>query len=199
MQAGVELFAERGFKGATAELLARRAGINKAMINYHFRNKRGLHEAILLATFSELADRVERIGDSSRSAPDQLRAFVSVFSATAAARPQFPSMLLREVLAGGAHMTDAVLRHLLRVLAVVQRIVGRGVQDGDFRPVDPLLTHLSLVGGLAFFFATDGFRRRVLALAKDKMALPRAEDYVHHVQELMTRGLAADKPTRKRR
>jgi TetR/AcrR family transcriptional regulator len=199
MGAGTELFAERGFKGATAELLARRAGVNKAMINYHFRNKRGLHEAILLATFGALADRLERIRDSARPAPEQLEAFVSAFAEGAAARPQFPAMLLREVLAGGALMTDAVLAHLLRVFGVVQSIVGHGVADGSFRPVDPLLTHLSLVGSLAFFFATEGFRRRVLARSKKTLAPPRAEDYVRHIQDLMTRGLAAGAARRKTR
>jgi len=31
-----ELFAEFGFEGATVERIARRAGVNRAMISYHF-------------------------------------------------------------------------------------------------------------------------------------------------------------------
>ncbi|MCP4657706.1 MAG: helix-turn-helix transcriptional regulator, partial [bacterium] len=41
LEAATELFAERGFDGAKVEAIARRAGVNKAMISYHFGGKQG--------------------------------------------------------------------------------------------------------------------------------------------------------------
>jgi hypothetical protein len=70
------------------------------------------------------------------------------------------------------------------------------VREGDFRPVDPLLTHLSLVGSLVFFFATRRFRERVLAKRRPPLTPPDAEAYVKHIQELLTHGLAAARPDR---
>ena len=86
----------------------------------------------------------------------------------------------------------------MRILAAVKRIVERGVREGAFRPVDPLLTHLSLVGSLVFFFATARFRERVLT---DRLPVkpPSAEAYVTHIQDLVTNGLAALKPGARRR
>src|SRR5439155_1619658 len=78
-----------------------------------------------------------------------------------------------------------------RILGAVQRIVARGVSDGDFRPVDPLLTHLSLVGSLVFFFATARFRERVLAKRRPAIKPPDAAAYVKHIQDLLTHGLEA--------
>ena len=83
----------------------------------------------------------------------------------------------------------------LRVLAAVQRIVERGVREGAFRPVDPLLTHLSLVGSLVFFFATAGFRQRVLADGRLGISPPAPAAYVQHIQDLITHGLAAGERT----
>src|SRR5262249_29949314 len=57
-----------------------------------------------------------------------------------ARRPHFPAMMLREVLAGGAHLAAEVVPHLVRVLGAVRRIAERGVRDGTLRPVDPLFT-----------------------------------------------------------
>ena len=45
--AASRLFAERGFDGATADDIAAAAGVNKAMINYHFGGKEGLYRAVL--------------------------------------------------------------------------------------------------------------------------------------------------------
>jgi len=68
-------------------------------------------------------------------------------------------------------------------------VVERGIRDGAFRPVDPLLTHLSLVGGLVFFFATARFRQRML---RDRLHRepPDSATYVTHLQDLIIEGLA---------
>jgi AcrR family transcriptional regulator len=188
----MELFAERGFKGATAERIAARAGVNKAMINYHFRTKRGLYESILASTIGDFAHRLVGLRDDARPAPVRLREFVTAFAETASRHPHFPAMLLREVASGGARVGPKIIGLIVSVFGVVREIVERGVRDGSLRPVDPALTHLSIVGSLVFFFATEPFRRRVLAGPDPPFPLPKAEDYVRHVQELISRGLAAD-------
>src|SRR3989449_9953158 len=74
LAAGTELFAERGYEGVPVSAIAQNAGVNKAMINYHFGGKRKLYLAIVSATFSEIVASVERLADSPRPPPDRLRA-----------------------------------------------------------------------------------------------------------------------------
>jgi AcrR family transcriptional regulator len=188
----MELFAERGFKGATADQIAARAGVNKAMINYHFRTKRGLYESVLVAVMNGFAARLTPLRDATRPAPERLREFVSAFAETAAQHPHFPPMLLREAASGGALVGPAIVSRIVSVFAVLREIVEGGVADGSLRPVDPALTHLGIVGSLVFFFATEPFRRRVLSAPGAPFPPPTAEAFVRHVQELITRGLAAD-------
>jgi len=192
LAAGTELFAERGYDGVPVAEIAKRAGVNKAMISYHFGGKRLLYLAIVSAAFGEIVERLERVAESPRPAPDLLREAVAVVGDTVTRRhPHFCTMMLREVVAGGSQLEPALLEHPIRILAAVQRIVARGVRDGDFRPVDPLLTHLSLVGSLVFFFATKPFRERVLARRPDAAKPPDAAAFLRHVQDLFTHGLAA--------
>lgn len=192
LAAATELFAARGFDGVSVEQIAQRAGVTKALINYHFGGKHKLYVTIMTSTFSDIVDRVEHVAASNRPAPEQLREFVALVGEMATGRPHFPAMMLREVLAGGAHVAAEIVPYLMRVLGAVRRIVEHGVRDGTLRPVDPMFTHLSLVGSLLFFFATAPFRER-LAGATDPPLRPRpAAEYVRHVQELIARGLAAD-------
>jgi TetR/AcrR family transcriptional regulator len=190
--AGAELFAERGYDGVPVAAIALKAGVNKAMINYHFGGKRKLYLAIVSASFAEIVAGVEALAESPRPAPEALRELIAVVGEMASRRhPHFCAMMLREVMAGGKHLDPQLIDKPARILGAVQRIVARGVREGDFRPVDPLLTHLSLVGSLVFFFATARFRERVLAKRRPAIKQPEAAAYVKHIQDLLTHGLAA--------
>src|SRR3989442_232389 len=109
------------------------------------------------------------------------------------------ALLPREVLSGGKHVERELIDKPVRILSAVQGIVARGVREGAFRPVDPLLTHLSLVGSLVFFFATQRFRERVLADRRIAMKAPDAAAYVKHIQDLLAHGLAAHGASQRRR
>src|SRR5215470_6833806 len=195
LTAATQLFAARGFDGVSVTQIAQRAGVTKALVNYHFGGKRKLYLAIVTSTFSEIVERVEHVAASTRPAPEQLREFVALVGEMATTgRPHFPAMMLREVLAGGAHLAPEVVPYLMRVLGAVRRIVEHGVRDGTLRPVDPIFTHLSLVGSLLFFFATAPFRERLASAPDSPLRTRSASEYVRHVQELITRGLAADVP-----
>ena len=194
LAAGRTLFAERGYDGVPVATIAQTASVNKAMINYHFGGKRKLYLAIVTATFEDIVAGVERLAQSPRPAPEVLQELVALVADMATRlHPHFCSMMLREVVAGGTHLDPDVIEKPARILTAVQRIVARGVRDGDFRPVDTLLTHVTLVGSLVFFFATTRFRQRVLAARRPPVAPPDAASYVRHIQDLLTRGLAAER------
>jgi TetR/AcrR family transcriptional regulator len=203
LRAGSEVFAERGFDGATAELIAERAGTTKAMINYHFRSKQGLYDAILVAMFTELARRLDEVRAAGRPATGQLHDFVAAFAQAAADLPTFPAIMIREALTGGAHLPEPAALRIAGVVGVVRGMVEQGVQEGAFRKVDPLLTHIGFVGSLLFFFATAPFRKlafaRIKAGSRSRLEEPTTEAFVVHMQELMVRGLRGEAAPRRRK
>jgi AcrR family transcriptional regulator len=190
--AGEDLFAQFGFSGASVDLIARRAGVNKAMISYHFGGKAGLYEAILAATLGPVTEQLRGLRGSALPAEARLREYLAVFGAMHASHPNLSVMVLREVLSGGRHLGDRLMPHILGLMDCVREIVERGVEEGSFRPVDPVMTHLTIMGSIILFFATDRFRRRLGAEGRVGTVAPPAADYVRHVQEFVLRGLAAD-------
>src|SRR3989441_10176549 len=95
LAAGTELFAERGYDGVPVWAIAQKAGVNKAMINYHFGGKRKLYRAIVSATFGEMVASVERLAEAPRPAPEGLRELIAAMGGIATRRPPplFPMML----------------------------------------------------------------------------------------------------------
>src|SRR5215468_12282832 len=58
LKAALEEFSHEGVAGARTDEIARRAGVNKALLYYYFKDKEGLYSAALEEVFSGLHARV---------------------------------------------------------------------------------------------------------------------------------------------
>ncbi len=78
IKAAVDLFAERGFDGASVRDIVTKARVNQAAINYHFKGKDGLYLEVLKTAFEKLTDHAgfdpEKLKSLSRE--EALRSFV---------------------------------------------------------------------------------------------------------------------------
>jgi TetR/AcrR family transcriptional regulator len=197
LSAGAALFAERGFDGVPTTAVAARAGVNKALISYHFGGKRGLYRAILASGFAEMAERLKAVEARGEDPRQTLRGLLEAFAAVRAGRPDFPMLFVREVLSRG--LEPAVLPHLVEVLGVTRRFAERGMRDGVFRRVHPAAMHLALVGSLVFFLATEKARRRAID-AGGLPPMPDFPEFLRYLEELTLRGLRPDpSPVRPRK
>jgi len=199
LAAATRLFAERGFDAVPIGAVAAEAGVNKALISYHFGGKRGLYRAILVSSFAELAAELKAAEAKGRDAAHTLRALLLSFSRVRQRRPEFPVLFVREVLSHGVE--PAALPHMAEILGVTQRVARRGMREGVFRRVDPIAMHFALFGSLVYYLATEPARKRAMASGR----LPRMPDFarfLRYLEELTLRGLRPDRPpspTRRRK
>jgi len=174
-------FAARGYDAAGTDRIATRARVNKAMLYYHFGSKRDLYVEVVRDMVGAVGARVRAIADGPGSAEQKLDAWISALVEEAAARPWFPPIMLRELAAGAPHFDAGTFQMMNAVLAGVRDVIEQGQREGQFRDVDPLLAHLSILPPVLIFFV----RQRVLAATKvrDGLAEPRRlEDFVRHMQ-----------------
>lgn len=190
VEAATTLFSERGFDGATAEDIARAAGVNKAMINYHFRGKEGLYRTILDELLGRVAEELQAIARAPLASQERLGRYLDVFAALHREKPATSALLMREVLSGGRFLEATMLTRFLAVFRSIQSILAVGAADGSFQSVEPLMTHLTIMGGLMFFFASAPFRERLLAAAPIAITPPTADDFIAHLKHLLAHGLS---------
>ncbi len=191
MSAAAPLFAEQGFDGTTAEMIAEKAQANKAMINYYFRTKEGLYQEILDSVLGSMQAPLAELKSRNLPADEHLRNFIELFGSMNEAHPEISSMLLREIVSGGERITERVLPHFIRMMTYVRAILEDGMRTGTFRHVNPFCTHLSLVSSLIFFFASARARRRFISTGTIPAKEPLNAEYINHIQELFLRGLGA--------
>ena len=197
LAAGAALFSASGYDAVPIDDVAAQAGVNKALISYHFGGKRGLYAAILASGFDEIARRMDAAEAAANDAPAALRALLAVFAAFRAEHPEFPGLFMREVLSSG--IEPSVLPHVLSILDVSRRIAARGAREGTLRPVNPLLLHFGLIGSLVFFSSTEPARRRVAAESRLPFAMPEFPEFLRYLEGLTLRGLAPDRRGPRRR
>lgn len=84
VKAATELFAEKGFEHVTTREICHAAGVNGALVNYHFQSKEGLYRECLARVFSRvdghsIAQLAEEVTDAA-SWRAALRAWITRFS-----------------------------------------------------------------------------------------------------------------------
>lgn len=191
LDAASRAFAEEGFAGARVDEIARRAGVNKAMLYYHIGDKRALYGEVLKRNFGRIEKALEENLPDEGSAADRLRAVITIVERAIAANPDHPRIVLREFASGAANLPEEILRRMLGLLTVVGDILAEGAGSGEFRHTEPVMTHLTLVGALLMLNVVSPLRERFTDLGST-IDVPGADtDTATFLGDLLLRGIAA--------
>jgi len=150
LTAATEVFAEEGFAGAGVDQIARRAGVNKAMLYYHVGDKAALYHAVLLEILGRAHHQITAALEASGAPAAKLRAIQRAFFVTFQSDPHYPALMLREISTGGSNIPREALAKLVEIVRITWNVVLEGQASGTFRDVNPLLVHLSLIGTSMF-------------------------------------------------
>ena len=153
LEVACELFAEAGFHGTHFREICKRTGTNVAGICYHFQNKEGLYQAVLMEAGRRLSDRDEDMATScAHLSPDQrlLRLTESLLQKLSERRAWIAKLLTRELLepACGAHtyVASGLERDFVLLQAVMRDLLGTKANNEAVR-----LQALLLIGECVFY------------------------------------------------
>ncbi len=125
LEAGAELFAERGFRGASVRDLCNLAGANPGAVSYHFEGKRQLYRAVLRQAAERLAGSLDKGAygaPAARGPHEVVRAVVRRL----AAEPRAARLLLRDLADGGSVAVEALEPTLRSAFEAVNRDLSAG-------------------------------------------------------------------------
>lgn len=150
LQTALQEFAEKGFDGARIDYISKAAGVNKALIYYHFKSKEELFAAVINDLFGQAVSvSVEPAGASVR---DNLIQVMEHFIDFLHDNPYFVKIMDQSV----AQDRDIFqqLHHQNFFYEAVMGMYQLGVQTGECRKVDhPEDVVVSLLGAVYFYFS----------------------------------------------
>lgn len=144
--AAADLFSRHGFDAVTVDDIARAAGVNRAMLYYHFTDKLALYRDIVCRMLDEAGARVTALVNEPISAPEKLEKFITTFVALTDSHPYFPPLMLREIAEGALHFDAEILARMRHVFLAFMGVLTEGHRAGVFREVNPVLTYMSVIG-----------------------------------------------------
>jgi AcrR family transcriptional regulator len=184
-------FAEGSYEAARVDRISERAGVNKAMLYYHFGSKEALYAEVLHDLFLAVSRRTTAIAKGSGGAAAKLDEWITTIVEEAAARPWMPPIMLREVASGGTHLDANTLALMNAVYGALGGVIAQGQRDGVFRKADPLFAHLTILPAVLIFLV----RQRMVALRPDGDGVlepRRLDQFVKHIQDAARRMLRKD-------
>ena len=189
IDAARELFSKSAYDEISTKRIADAAGVNPAMIRYHFGGKAGLLETAFDEAIALIVDELGSL--SARGSDIGFEHVFGLYMRTMAANPWLPKMILQHVLPEGGRLQErAADRISSGVAPVVRGLVERGQANGELRPeLDPRLTTISLVSLALFPFLAQPLLKRVLGVEIDG---PLVAALVEHTSAMFHRGAGVD-------
>jgi AcrR family transcriptional regulator len=138
VESAIDTIAEVGFANASMERIAKRAGISRGLISYHFAGKDELIAQVLITVFSDgAAFMVPRI-DAEPTPARQLRAYIESNLEYMRAHPNRMTATVEIVLGGAiAKGLPGIDPDQAEGLAHLEELLRQGQAAGEFRDFDP--------------------------------------------------------------
>ncbi|MCC7034806.1 MAG: TetR/AcrR family transcriptional regulator [Acidobacteria bacterium] len=172
--AAAELFSARGFDGVGIDDIAHAARLNKAMIYYHFDSKRALYREVVHDMLRAVGTLATEAASRLDAADRRLESFIAAFIQLADQRPWFPPLMLREIAEGAPRLEPDTLALMKTVFMAFSRILADGQASGLFRPINPVLAYMSILGPILLNAA-----RERAAARPGRLDLPMFADVSH--------------------
>ena len=143
LDAALEVFGEQGFAAARTDDIAHKAGVAKGTVFLYFPTKDDLFKAVVRREIVARIEDAERLRADVGDVPaaDFLRTFLDKYWSSTQAQS---SLRMLRIVMGELHKHPDLARFygtevIERAWTLVASIVQRGIDRGEFRPIDPML------------------------------------------------------------
>jgi len=197
LDAATEEFARFGLGGARVDRIAARAGTNKRMLYYYYRDKDNLFLAALEGRYAHIR-AAERELDLEHLAPrEALRRLVEFTWSYFLEHPEFMTLLNSENLHKGRHVRRSPRVPQLHspLVDTLRAILQRGERDGVFRKgVDPVQLYISIAGE-GYFYLSNRYTLSQI-FKRDLMSKRSLAARARHNVEMIVNAVGRSTPAR---
>ena len=159
----IELFSQKGYASASMDALASRCGLNKAMVFYYFKTKKGLYEAVMHEVIEAIKQTILEENKRHHTPEEELEGFIRTYAKFASEHKALPSLLLKELSDSGAVIPEMLFVSMRQLFALFSDILIRGEKEGYFHNAVPMILYFMVIGALNLLITTEPLRIRASA------------------------------------
>lgn len=148
IQAAMDVFAERGYHGATVDDIVAASDTSKGAFYHYFSSKQAVFLSLLDRLVEMVEAGVEQAIEQESGALARVEAALRVVLEVASARRDLARILLIEAAALGPEFEQSRLGIHRRFAALIQRYLDRAVSDGAIPPQDTRAAAAAWIGAI---------------------------------------------------
>jgi AcrR family transcriptional regulator len=198
LQSAIRLLNARGPGNVSLNDVARDAKLNPALVKYYFGSKERLFEAVIEQIVGEWRAEILAAMPEDASPEEMLRTRARATMYFLRGYPSLMRLIRRQFMTAPSKESRFFIENFMRINFEEQRkILQRGISEGVFRPVDPVLFFASYVStGDLYTFARPILQNVFGMRESDDRLFAR---FVDHSVDMLLDGIAARKPSKARR
>ncbi len=131
LDAAVRVFARKGYHASRVGDIALEAGVAHGLLYHYFASKDEVLEAVFRENWSVLQARIASVEETDEPAADQLRHISAIVLRTWLHLPDVVRVVIREF--GRSPELAERIGELAQPIDVIQRVIARGIERGEFR------------------------------------------------------------------
>lgn len=148
LEVAINLFARKGFEGASVRDITAAAQVTVPTLYYHFKDKDGLYQAALKESAENLLELLKKVDDPNASLRDRFIALAKAKMRLAIEKDLGIKLLTKEWIDHGSSQDlppqlEAVLGESFKYM---EEMIAQAVQRGEISPVNPKIGVWYLIG-----------------------------------------------------
>ena len=136
LDAALEVFSSQGFRGATLDRIAERAGLSKPNLLYYFPTKAAIHEALLAGLLDTWLDPLRAL-DPEGDPVEEVLTYVRRKLEMSRDLPRESRLFANEILQGAPVVGPTLGTHLKALVDEKAAVIAGWAEAGRIAPVDP--------------------------------------------------------------
>jgi AcrR family transcriptional regulator len=152
LEAARHVFLQHGLEGASMQMIADKAGINKALLHYYYRSKGRLFEAVFLEAFNNMIPTLGKILESDMGIFEKIESFVDIYITGLIRYPQIPLFIMHELQRNPGRVVELISQSRMKPMVFAAQ-VKEEIRKGTIIEIDPLQLIVNLIALCIFPFA----------------------------------------------
>lgn len=163
LNAAEQLFAVSGYAGTSTRAIAKKAGVNIAMLSYYFGSKQELLYSVIERFSVRLQQVIDEVENRHSSPADRVRHWITAYADYIFENPNHACIVYRQVsVSQKKEDITKLISEFNKARSTVLNAIEEGIADGSFLPIDSQLAITSIIAPLnALVIEANAMRQRL--------------------------------------
>lgn len=166
LTAARQVFFDKGMDGARMQDIADKAGINKAMLHYYFRNKEKLFETIFAESFNNFFPKLASVLESDQPIFKKIEIICIEYINQMQSMPYLPIFILHEINRQPETFLKKIWSNSRPPAKAFFTMIETAVSNKEIKPVHPLQLLMNIVSLCIFPFAAKPLLQQTTGINK---------------------------------